>query len=646
MTDDSQGRNILMRTENLVEGIVADVMRPPEDLTVSQWADTYRFLSSEASAEAGRWRTTRTPYLKEVMDAFTDPNVRHLVMVAASQVGKTEAELNMIGYIVDQDPGSILFVHPTVGDAKEFARLRIDPMIRDTPALRRLFTLTAKRTSANTILQKSYPGGLLTLCGSTEAHALASKPIRYVIGDERDRWAVSAGDEGDPWRLAMARQTTFYNAKAVEVSTPTVKGHSSIAKAYVTGTMERWKSKCPHCGEYHEIRWDRLRFEYEESTVEDAKAYKVSNIGYFCPGCGCMSDEATMKRQPARWEAENPDALLTNRCRSFWLNAFVSAWASWETIITEFLTARGDTNALRTVYNTRFGELFEDRGGLQDEDTMLARREEYGAELPNGVLVLTCGVDTQDDRLEYEVVGWGHFGESWGIQKGIIMGVPDQESTWAALDDVIDHVYTFANGVGLRISMTFVDEGGHYTQYVRTACKRRIGHKVFAIKGFYGGDRPYTAPPKQMKIVVDNKTVGTCWQYQLGVDSGKQEVMDSLRVETIGPKYAHFPKRDDYGKAYFWGLLSERLVFKEKVRKNPWQWEKIPGHERNEALDCRNYALAAFKVLPVDLDAIDRRLKEAAKSKLSSPAAAQDAAAKPAKKKTKRQSSTNLYDGW
>ena len=239
-------------------------MLPPADLTVTEWAEQHRRLSAESSAEPGPWRTERTPYLREPMNAFTDPRVRHITMVAASQVGKSEFLNNVIGYIVDEDPGSILFVHPTTIDAKEYSKLRIAPMIRDCPTLRKKVSDPKSRDSNNTILQKTYPGGILTMCGSTEAHALASKPIRYVLGDERDRWALSAGNEGDPWDLAMARQTTFYNAKACEVSTPTIKNASAIEAAYATGTMERWRSRCPHCGEYHEIRWADIRFEYDE----------------------------------------------------------------------------------------------------------------------------------------------------------------------------------------------------------------------------------------------------------------------------------------------------------------------------------------------------------------------------------------------
>ena len=585
-------------------------MQPPENLTVTEWAECKRYLSTEASAEPGLWRTSRTPYLRAIMDAFTDPKIRHIVFVAASQVGKTEVINNIIGYIIDQNPGSILFVHPTTIDAREFSKLRIAPMIRDSPAVRRRISAPKSRDSGNTLLQKTYPGGILTLCGSNEAHALASKPIRYVFGDERDRWAQSAGTEGDPWELAMARQTTFYNAKAVEVSTPTIRGSSNIAKSFAKGTMERWKSQCPHCGEFHEIQWKDIRFKAEETVVNHERTYTVHDVFWICPGCGCVSEEATMKKQPAKWVADNPSAYA-NGVRSFWLNAFVSPWASWESICLKYQNALGDTGKMQVVYNTCFGQLWEDRGDTQDPDTLLGRREVYEAELPEGVLVLTAGVDTQDDRMEYEIVGHGHFGETWGIEKGIIMGRPDDPATWDSLDMMVfDRVLRFKDGLGLKVSMSFVDEGGHFTEWVRQFCQNRVRKKVFCIKGFPGADRPFTSPPKKQKIIIKNRYLGTVWQYQLGVDSGKQVIMDNLKVQAPGPKYCHFPLRDDYGAMYFHGLLSEHLVPEGKVRQR-WVWTKIQGHERNEPLDCRNYALAAFKVLPVDLDAVDRRLKVA-----------------------------------
>ncbi len=617
--------------------------KPPEKLTVSEWADKKRRLSAESSAEVGAWRTSRTPYMKEVLDSFNDPKVKHIVVVASSQVGKSETINNMIGYIIDQDPGSILFIQPTTIDAKEYSKLRIAPMIRDTKCLKAKVADPKSRDSANTILQKTYPGGILTMCGSTEAHALASKPIRYLFGDERDRWAASAGNEGDPWGLATARQITFYNSKSVEVSTPTIKGASAIEKAYVDGTKERWKTKCPHCGEYSEITFENIRFEKEETIVGNDKTYAITDLYYICPACGCTSTESEIKKQPSKWVAENPAAYEQHGTRSFWLSSWVSPWASWTDTLLLYLKALGNSKRMQVVYNTRFGLLWEDRGELEDEESVMARREDYNVELPDGVLVLTCGVDTQDDRLEYEVVGHGHFGESWGIKKGIIMGRPDADETWASLDDVIDHVYRFENGVGLKTSITFVDEGGHFTQDVRMRCAERIGKKVFAIKGRGGEGVPYTAPPKKQKIVVRGRAIGQCWCYEIGVDAGKQLIMDNLRVQTPGKKYCHFPRRDDYGTAYFKGLLSERLVFKEG-HKNQWQWEKIPGHERNEALDCRNYANAAAKALSPDYDAIEHRLKHSHAPEQKTVATAHGVPQRVSQKKTS--TIRKHYDEW
>jgi phage terminase large subunit GpA-like protein len=585
--------------------------KPPERLTVSEWAEKYRRLSPESSAEAGPWRNSRTPYLTEIMNAFTDPKINRLTLVAASQVGKSEIELNIIGYIIDQDPGSILYIQPTIDDAKKFSRLRIAPMIRDSKPLRKKVADVRTRDSGNTILQKTFPGGMLTITGSNSASALSSTPARYVIGDERDRWAVSAGTEGDPWGLAEARQTTFYNAKAVEVSTPTIKGSSNIEKGFLEGTQERWCHQCPHCGEYYNIIFHNIRFDDEVKAVKRKKHHIVSNVRWCCPGCGCVSTESQMKKQPAKWIAENPEALEKGH-RSFWLNAFSSPWVSWLKIITKHQDALGDEERLKVVFNTLRGELWEEHGDLEDEDTFMARREEYDAELPDGTLCLTCGVDTQDNRLEYEVVGHGHYGETWGIKKGIINGRPDTPEPWKRLDDLLDHTFYYKNGMGLKLSLTCMDEGGHFTEEVYTECKARMHKRIFPIKGYSGPDIPYTGPPTKVKIVINGKVVGRTWHYKIGVDAGKSKIMSALKMQEPGPKYCHFPKGEErgYDITYFTGLLSERLAPVKTDKGIKWQWKVIPGHERNEPLDCRNYAMAAFRILDPDLFAIERRLKE------------------------------------
>jgi len=581
------------------------LLKPPEKLHVDEWADKYRWISSESASEAGPWRTSRTPYLKDIMRAFTDPRVRIITVVAPSQVGKSEIQLNCLGYIIDNAPGSTMYVHPDLGVARSFSKQRIEPMLNDCKRLRDKMRTKKKSSSSSTILQKSFPGGMLTIVGTESARALASTPVKYLIGDERDRWAFDVEGEGDAWELAEARQTTFYNSKALEVSTPTVAGKSPIVKSFMNGTQAYWCHKCQECGQYHFILFENIRYETEVKEINGEKVYKAKVLGFACPSCGVITPEKVMKRQPQKWIMNNPDAYESGHV-SFWISPFAHHWRHWRTVVDKFLAVKDDPLKLKTFVNTVLGQPFEDRGEIADEETLLNRRENYGAELPDGVLALTCGVDTQDNRLEYEVVGHGLFGETWGIEKGCIMGVPDTDEVWERLDEVIEHVYKFKDGKGLKILMTCVDSGGHYTNEVYEYCRERFEKNVVAIKG-KGGDIQYINLPKKAPIR-GNKKIWT-WLYTLGVDSGKATIMSNLKVQSAGPKFCHFPLSGNYDKSFFNGLLSERLVCKKTAGGFKWYWEKIPGHVRNEALDCRNYALAAFKIKNPDLQAIEMRLK-------------------------------------
>lgn len=571
------------------------------------------------------------------MRAFTDPNINRIVMVASSQVGKSELELNIIGYIVAQDPGSILYIQPSEADGKKFSRQRIAPMFRASKDLRGKVADVKSRDGGNTILQKMFPGGSLTITGSNSASALSSMPIRYVIGDERDRWADSAGTEGDPGELARARQITFYNRKAVEVSTPTIKGSSKIEESYNDGTQERWVHQCPNCGEYNEICYETIKHEHIKKEINGKEYHKVIIKGHACPDCGHLFSQDEMRKQPAKWQAENPEAYKTG-CRSFWLTAFASPWVSWESILLDVHKNEDNPEKLKAIYNTKLGKLWEHRDFAQSDEELLQRLEDYGAELPDGVLCLTCGVDTQDDRLEYEVVGWGKNGESWGIKKGYIMGDPDTAEPWERLDDVIEHVYKFKSGQGLGITITLVDSGGHKTQSVYAECRKRQTKRVFAIKGRGGEGIPIVNPPKRV-AAKDNKRI-TCWLYSLGVDAGKAAIYASLQVQTPGAKYCHFPQGDDrgYDINFFNGLISERMVKKRTVSGFKWAWEKLPGHRRNEALDCRNYALAGLRIIDPDFDALALRLKEQTEIHKA------QEAEKPAR--PRRQKKKKLFDEW
>lgn len=576
---------------------ICQVFKAPENLTVSKWADRYRMLSPENSAIPGRWRTSRTPYTKEIMDAFTDDDVRMIAVVASSQVGKTELELNMIGYMIDQDPGSALFIMPTDQVAKDYSKRRLAPMIRDTPCLRNKVAESKSRDSGNTITQKLYPGGMLTIFGSNSPANLAGTPARYVFGDEVDRWADSAGKEGDPVQLLDRRTTTFYNSKIVLVSTPTIKDSSAIERAFNRGTREYWCVECPHCGEYRFVSFDSIRFKHRTRKVGNGTEYDIEGISYACPECGCLSDERTIKNQPHRWIAENPGAVR-NGVRSFWINGFSSPWTTWEKIIREFLHANKNPDELKAVYNTLFGQLWELRTDLPDEEAVMERAEAYEAELPEGVLYLTCGVDTQDNRFEYEVVGHGFAKETWGIEYGRVPGIPSDLDTWERLDGVLDRVYRFGSGKGLKIAITFVDSGGHYAQEVYEQCALRQGKRVFPVRGENIPGRPYTAPAKLTDYCTKQGHTGKVWYYRIGTEAGKEHIMSSLRVNEGHAHRMHFPDDEQrgYDILYYKGLMSEYMDPKTL------KWEKLPGHDRNEPLDCRNYAMAAFEVLKPNLD--------------------------------------------
>lgn len=233
-------------------------------------------------------------------------------------------------------------------------------------------------------------------------------------------------------------------------------------------------------------------------------------------------------------------------------------------------------------------------------------------------------------------MGHGFYGETWGIKKGYIMGKPDTDEVWQQLDDVIDHVYRFNDGKGLRISITCVDSGGHYTQEVYTRCRERKNKRVFAIKGKGGDGIPFVTPPSKVPIK-DNKRI-TCWLYTLGVDAGKETIMSSLKVQEAGPKYCHFPIHEScgYDTYYFNGLLSERLELTQTKRGNQWHWVKIPGHNRNEALDCRNYANAGLKIIDPDMFAVERRLKNVQETPQT----------KPAQRRKPKPAARNYFDEW
>ncbi len=557
------------------------LLAPPPQLTVSEWADQYRRLSPEASAEPGQWRTSRTPFLKEIMDALSDPDTEKVVFMKSAQVGGTEFLLNALGYFISQDPSPILFVRPSVDEAKDFSKDRIAPMIRDTPVLRGKVQDAKSRDSNNTLLHKRFPGGQMTLVGANAASGLSSRPVRVVIGDEIDRFPASAGSEGDPISLAEKRTTTFWNKKILYVSTPGTKGESRIEEEHDKGTMEQWHLPCPSCESLQPLTWGQIRFE---------------DVTHECKYCKERYDEFAWKAGEGIWIPRATSAKV----RSFHINELASPWKRWETIIEEFKDAKaGGTETLKVWVNTALGESWEEQGDVLDYDILEKRREYYNCDLPEGVLVLTAGVDVQDDRLEVEVVGWGVGEESWGIHYRSFVGDPaitktvDQRDpcVWDQLDTFLLQTWYYDGGRGLQLSAVCVDSGGHFTTEVYDYCARREHRRIFAIKGQGGEGVPIIGRPSRN----NRRKVAL---FPVGVNSAKETLYSRLKMEYEGPGYCHFPREADkgYDEGYFKGLTSEKRVVRFYKGRPKVEWVK-PSGARNEALDLRNYATAALKIL-------------------------------------------------
>lgn len=560
-------------------------LKPPPELTLSQWADRYRMLSAESSAEPGRWHTDKAPYQREIMDAIGDAHIRRVVIMCAAQLGKTELLLNILGYFMAYAPAPILVMQPTLDMGQTFSKDRLAPMIRDTPVLRGLVDVKS-RYAGNTILKKNFPGGHITIVGANSATGLASRPIKVLLADEVDRYPGSAGTEGDPLSLAQKRQTTFWDKKTVMVSTPVIKGHSRIETEYNQSTREEWNVPCPECGHYQPFVWANLIFDPDDLQKE---------IVYKCERCGCVANEYRWKQQSqqGRFVAENPGA----ETRGFHLNTLASTFCGWKEIVQKFIVAKeqldqGNPEGMKVWVNTELGETWEERGEQVEDTELFNRREIYDAVVPEEVLVLTAGVDVQDDRFEVEIVGWGVGKESWGIRYQKIYGDMLKEQVWEDLDAFLQTVWCKKDGTALRIISCCIDSGGHHTDQVYRFTKERYERGVWAIKGKGGAEVPYIRNP------TTNNRVKTPL-FIIGVDAGKSLLYQRLRHNTKGPNYCHFPANAEagYDETYFKGLTSEKMVVRFRKGRSVTVWElKDSKYKRNEPLDLRNYATAALEI--------------------------------------------------
>lgn len=509
-----------------------------------------------------------------------------MVFMKAAQVGATEAGLNWIGYVIANAPGLMLHVMPTTESARRNVRTRIDPLIESSPVLRERVTPARSRDPGNTVGMKTFPGGQVAFVGANSAVGLRSTPARFVFLDEVDGFPADADKEGDPVALAIQRTVTFRGRRKIFlVSTPTLAGTSRIAKAFAESDQRYYNVPCPHCGTFQALRWSQVRWPQGDRV----------RAWYACAECG----EAIHERHKAamlaagEWSAT---ATSPNRTVGFHLSALYSPFETWGEIALEHAAVSRDIPRLQAWVNLKLGEPWEDKlsEGIEPS-TLYARAESWGEGVPEGVIVITAGVDVQQDRLEVEMVGWGKGEESWSMEYHVLAGNPAEPDVWDRLDALLLRPRPLGDGRALRIEAACIDTG-NWSKLVYEFCTPRNRRRVFAVKGSSQRGAPlWPRRPSRPKP-------GRPPLFVIGVDAAKEIVVARLQIAEPGPGFCHFPAGRDLD--YFEMLTAERprrrFVKDIAVR----EWVKA-SFARNEALDCRVYATAALQALQaygLDLD--------------------------------------------
>lgn len=571
-------------------------MKLDELLTVDQWAEKNRYLPS-TSAEPGRWRNSRTPYLIEPMRAMSPSHpAESITLMFGSQLGKSEAMVNATGACIDIAPGPILWVQPFEGLAKKFSRQRIDPLIKETKSLKDKVFEVKTKDGSNSVLEKYFPGGSLVLVGASVAANLAMMPVRYLFMDEVDRYVKDADGEGNPVDLAKARTRTFTRRKTTMTSTPTVKGQSEIESSYMETDQRKYFIPCPHCKAMQILEFKQLQWE----------AMRPETVMYYCIHCGegieeyqktwMLSVEAGAEWRPTA--KADPDKI------GFHLSSLYSpvGWLSWKEIAGQWERAQSSETKLKAFINTVLAETWQVKGEAPDWERIYNQRESYPLGIvPLQVVALTMGVDVQGDRLEAHVVGWGKNSEKWTVDYQIIPGDTSDltiKGPWNRLSELIQKDYDHVSGNKVRIMATCIDSG-YNTQKVYEFTRKHASLKVYAVKGMEKLPIVVGAPKDADIKTGDGRMIyrGTKF-YPVGVNVIKPDVYGWLKrecpksedVDEIGypTGYFHFPEMSE---DWFRQLTAEQLapVIINGYKIN--RWKKI--YERNEVLDTTVYAVVA-----------------------------------------------------
>lgn len=580
----------------------------PAHLDADDWADAEYFLPEGTSSEYGQWRTSRFPFLREILKVLSPASpTREITVIKGSQLGFTEVAKILMCYTIAHAPQPMLYIQKGLTDVEDFSKMKLQPTIEACETVAARVNQHRSSKGNNSILLKTFPGGFIALGGANTANSLRSKSIGYLIADELDSFKANVQEEGDPVDLAIRRCANFPNHKIYRLTTPTIAETSRIKRSFEAGDQRYYYLPCPHCnasadktGTYFTLSWDIIKWVGKDHTTAQC----------LCKSCGCLIDEhyKSWMLENGEWRAHKPhkpDQLpgnITVPHASFHISALYSplGFFSWADAVEMFIRATDekDQNKLRVFVNTVLGEGFSVTGKGVASSMLEQRKETYSKDgsfqAPRGVCIIVAGADVQLDRIEVEVVGWGAKEESWSIEYAVFWGDTEQDQVWQEFDFFLQKTYQHETGRTMNIAATCVDSSNN-SKKVYAFVKGKDFRRIFAIKGDDGWGRGLIKRPLHA-----HKEYGI-WLFAVYVDEMKSKVYSDLRITNPGPKYCHFPDRPEYDENYFKMLTAESLRMKRVNTVDVMYWH-LPEKARNEALDCRNYAIAALTILKVDLD--------------------------------------------
>ena len=567
-------------------------LMPADPMTVDQWADRHRILSTKGSAEPGPWRTDRTPYLREPMQCLSPSSPwRRVVLMFGSQMGKTEVVLNWLGAIIHLWPAPTLLVQPTLDMAKRLNRQRLEPLLRETPVLSDLIAPARARDSGNTMFLKEFRGGLFVLTGANSGSGLQSMPAAYLLADEVSSYPFEADDKGDPLENAEARTSTFPMGKALITSTPGTRGMCRITSEYESRSDRRQLAVLmPCCGSLEVLRWR----EHMKWDRPDGEVFAQ------CPACGervSQHHKSTMLAG-AVWQATAKGDGIT---AGFHLPGWYApaGWTSWEQIRDEFLRAKADPLLLKGWVNKRAAEAWEDEAvAVINAEGLMARAQAEtfsSGTCPEGVVLLLMAVDTQDTWLETTVWGFGRGEEMWRIWHQKVEGNPAEADVWEQIDSIRKTEWPMEGGGTLTVRHCGVDTGGHFTQEAYEYCRQRAREGVVALKGSSTKAAPALGKGSRVDVNARGQTIKKgLTLYQVGGDTLKRTIYARMKRDSPGPGAIHLP--NDVTEEYLRGLTCERLVPRMVKGFQVLGWEN-PSGARNEPLDLTVYSLAILELV-------------------------------------------------